>query len=294
MGKDAALGLGIPLQTYRVAESGASAPGKGLVRALLLRWGISEAFLHKGKPETPADRLALRIAKVLEQADASSTRSAAEYATRLRAMRDGAGFRSPGAAAKAMGWGAPIYTSHESNQNPITVERQVAYALAYGCRPEFAVLGRLPMRPQDPSEVEDNWKDLRAAGAVVAAPPIDAWEWLGGGDTGIPVLLVQRQRFRLSGQKLSIPLQQLSEFVASAGGRSFYAFQPSDDAASFYLIDPSGGTGRVVSSDASGSASVRTQKDPTPPSDPLISNSIEEPVRLGRLLARIVVKIELK
>lgn len=292
VGKDAALALGIPFQTYRNAENGSVVPGRALVSAAISRLGVSERFIRTGRAVTAVDSLAERIALVIEEFESQSRLlDPEELAERLKEMRLEAGHKTPSGAAKGMGWAVPTYTSHEAGQNVIPVERQVGYALAFGFRPEYAVLGHLPKRSGG-NGAERDWRDLRAIDAVVPAPSIAAWEWLRGPDSSFPVVTWVDGRIKVLEQRLSIPSQDLVDGLRGVARVGLYVFLPADTPSSLYLVDPLGSTGPIVTCDLDGRALISEAGATQPHEDPVQEKPVTSPRSLGRLAARITFQIE--
>lgn len=63
-------------------------------------------------------------------------------ASRLKAARIAAGFRSAKAAAEAMGVEPPTYMAHENGGRGISTDRAAAYAEALGTTPEWILFGK--------------------------------------------------------------------------------------------------------------------------------------------------------
>jgi hypothetical protein len=293
VGKDAALAMGIPLQTFRSAENGTTPIGKALLRAVVSHLGVTETFMKRGKTETDRDRLAARLAKIIEVAeqDADSPNQGV-LALRLKSMRIEAGHETPTAAARAMGWAVPTYSAHEGTQNAIGVERQIGYALAYGYRPEFAVLGKFPKRPTKAAEQVD-WKDLRAVDEVVAAPSVQDWQWLRARESGIPVVTLSRQRISILPQRLSLPSPAIASKLGGRSGHAHFAFQPVDEPLSYYIVDPLAGDGALVLCEPSGAARViGAPQNGATPEDPVRNTAVKEPVPLGRLVVKVALRLE--
>lgn len=291
VGRDAALALGIPFQTYRNAETGNITPGKALISAVISRLGVSESFLRSGRATTPIDELAVRIANVLEAAESDVQMiDPTEYAERLKTMRAEAGYKTPSAAAKAMGWAVQTYSAHEASQNPIPIERQVCYALAFRFRPEYAVLGELPKHSRK-SGIEENWRDLRAEGAVVAAPSVAAWNWLRGSETSFAVITCTKRRIHVLDQRLSVPNTDLSDGLRRSGRASLYAFRPTDSSSIFYLVDPLATAGPMVMCQSDGQVSISSADVATT----IVSDPVDDaPVRSSRSLGRLVAKVSVR
>lgn len=292
VGKDAALALGIPFQTYRNVENGSLTPGKALVSAAISRLGVTEAFIRTGRAATAVDELAARIADVIEQYEGQSGLvDPGELAERLKEMRLEAGYKTPSSAAKGMGWAVPTYSSHEAGQNVIPVERQVGYALSFGFRPEYAVLGILPKRSKQ-NGAENDWRDLRARDAVVPAPSITSWQWLRGSQSSFPVITWSDGRIHVLEQRLSIPAKDPVDGLRAVRRVGLYVFLPADTPSLMYLVDPLGSSGPTVACGVDGRVIISEAGDSQPDEDPVQATPVMSPRTLGRLAAKIRLHID--
>lgn len=140
--------LGLSRSTYKHAEKGLRPVTKKLARLAAELFGISEQFLLEGVVESDREALAERLADIVRQEKNRDyvdwdelNDMAEELFLRLEKMRIAEGHETISAAARAHGWNRSRYWQHEAGTRMISVDRMIAYSLAMGTRPEWAVRG---------------------------------------------------------------------------------------------------------------------------------------------------------
>lgn len=288
VGKDGADALGIPHTTYRASENGKNGLSNALVHAAVSVFGTSADFLRSAKPITKVDELAERIARVIDaiEEDASDGPELSEMTLRLRQVRLDRGYRTAAAAAKAMGWAGATYASHEAGYNPVPIERLIGYALAFGIRPEYVLLGEQPQ----PETMATQWKDLRASGGRLVSTDGNAWSWLRSEAAGMPVLAIESDGIVLLQTRLAVPALLLPFNLADLKGRAYAIVDPSKSG-SLHVVDPNASEGRmVVIHDGKltiGAVSVASMVAPDP-----VRKRTMEPFRLGALVHTIALTVD--
>lgn len=293
VGKDAAASLGIPLDSFRAMERDVVRVSDATAHAAKSRWDISPEFLKAGKPYTSVDLLADRIARTIMVAEKNEDAYRADFPRRLKEMRLSAGYKQATAAARSKGWGLTTYGMHEGGQNLIPVERQVGYALAFGHRPEYAVLGELPkMLPEN----QRTWIDRRGAGQLEMADDLGAWGWLRRSNLqGMPLLTMQEGKFVLLTAKLSLPAPSLGfDGASNDEGSTRYGYVAPDESGIVHVIEPLERDTMQAFALADGSVELRpAAADVAAPSDPTRRRTVaKDPVALGGHLGRILWKFE--
>lgn len=283
--KDASEALGIPYSSYRTYEAGTVGPTAAAVHAVTSAFGVDEAFVRTGKAVNRIELLAVKLAALLAESD-GRIEDQGEVAQRLRQMRVARGFRTLASAAQAMGWSKATYVAHESGYNAIPHDRLIGYALSFGARPEYALLGHLPVLQEQPIE----WKDRRAAGDRVVSTDGNAWSWLRSEGAGIPSLMLLDGRIELLSARLGLPAQLVQLPPFSKG--STYGLIRSDIPGTILIVDVTATGGPLVHATDDGISIGKLHADLTV-SDPLRKRSFHEPVLLGTLVCSLSVEVTL-
>jgi hypothetical protein len=176
------------------------------------------------------ERLADVIAKGLAEYEAKTwqTGKAASqhFPATLVAMRAKAGYASAMEAAAALSWNASLYASQEAGERQILPDQLCFYAVAFGMRPDAALLGD-PTVLWKPSE--GSWwriprrSEHSASGALVSP----AFDWLATGNCAtavleLPMVGFVRGRWTLEEEKV-ILARALIPPSAVAMGDTLYA-----------------------------------------------------------------------
>lgn len=140
--------LDLTESTYRHSENGWRPVTETIAKMAAELYGVDLQFLLEGVVKTEREALAERLAAIVEREKPEDDLENEELddlfiglMTRLREMRIAEGHRTPSAAAKVHGWNRSTYWQHEAGTNGISMDRMIAYSLAMGARPEWAVLG---------------------------------------------------------------------------------------------------------------------------------------------------------
>lgn len=168
--KDAATALGETTSTYRNIEYGLQKITPTVLASAITEFGVSKTFLKEGTEGLGVnDALAMRLYELMP---AAQTDDAARTA-RLRQMRVETGYESASAAARAKDWKLPTFMAHESGVAPLTGDRAIGYALAFGYRPEWMILGTKPSK----DSVSVTWKEKTRVKFKRETPKRIPWLW---------------------------------------------------------------------------------------------------------------------
>jgi hypothetical protein len=288
---DAASALGIPLVSYRSAEKGVVGLSDALIHAATNRFAVSPQFLRSGETPDAKDQLAARLVRIIMETDGKED-FAAEFAHRLRDMRLLAGFRQASDAARSKGWVVPTFHGHESGYNPITLDRQIGYALAFGYRPEYAVLGEIPKEPDGDEKVE--WKDLRGSDEIVVGEDSSAWGWLRRAvGHGLPVLEIQGGRFKVLPNKLVVPSELLDTSRGIPEDAKAFCYAEPGGGGPVHLIDPLATNRRQVFVLPDGKVKIQpADKSNLAPTDPVRRRKLQSVTHLGGLVGRLKMTVD--
>lgn len=284
---DGADAMGINRKRYGLVESAIDPLHADVASGAVRAYGVSAAFLRQGIAKSPRERMAARIAAIQAAVDQHSDRGARlGSGDRVKAMRETAHGGTARAAATGNQWNLPTYQGHENGGYPAPVDVLIGYALAYGCRPEYAVLGEFPILPTD-----DEKHPVTGKPSVIAEAETRRWwdshPWTG--TTGMPVLVAEKNRFRLLDQPFSLPLDLLG---LRKGPTGLYAYVSPGRSPEIFLVDPRVESSNVLIVWGDGTPSVRPRKQfDADPSDPMSVDRIPIPFLLGSLIARIAVDI---
>lgn len=286
VGKDASEALGIPYSSYRSYENANVPMTDAAVHAVVTAFGVGESFVRTGEAATPIEQFAKRLAEVLEAHEKREKENSGEAGHRLRQMRIARGYRTATSAAQAMGWSGATYAAHENGFNEIPLERLIGYSLSLGARPEYAVLGQLPMKDADPFP----WKDLRASGERKVSKDATAWSWLRSEAGGIPTVAFDNGRLRLTGVSFGVLAQLMPGLEFSRA--TTYALVDGTPG-TVLIVDTAVQQGVLVQASAAGITIHTGATADTAPTDPLRKKSLSDPVLLGGLVCRISMQFEM-
>ncbi len=280
----------MPAPTYRSYEN-TGRLSAALLHSATSKFHVSEAFLRHGTVSAPAEEFADRLARVIAsgEQEASGQSDPGELALRLRQMRVAKGYRTAASAAQAMAWPSATYSAHEAGYNAVSVERLVGYALSFGARPEFAVLGELPILEDKPT----GWQDRRAMGNLVVSDDASAWSWLRATTNGLPILQVTDGKLKVSPDRLWLPANYLPQSWTSLKGRG-YALLNTSTSGELLIVDPTASYGRTVFMTEAGPEILENAEIEAAATDPVRKRNFNEPFLLGKLLGRISLVIDVE
>lgn len=289
---EASQALGIPLATYRYAETGVRSASLKVIEAVSISFGVSIGFLLLAAMYVDADWKAARIAanvKVLEEREWSETRT---VASRLMAARRNAGFRSGREASARFGWKLATYQAHEGGLRDMTVDRLIIYASAFGIDARQIAFDMT--RPVRAAGFEpDITREHLPAVLEQMDEQLARWPWLvpvrtSSGGIELPVLHIVSGSLVLDPSRLTLPSGISGAMVG--GGNDIFAIDPDGLGSSLLLLRRSV---RDVGSEGYYAHDGRRVVELRPgglalPGDPLQYRGSEAvPIELGRLVGRL-------
>lgn len=280
---DAADEMGLPRNVVLRAEAGVTNFVPKHYSRLYKVYGVSESFIVDGVISNERDKLAQRLSQILMDEGGNSSDVDADAISRLKEMRLAVGFASATSAASATGWKVPSYAAHEGGKRVLSAERLIGYALSFGCRPEFAVLGRGDMFANE-DEAVDWWEhkrhDVSSAGSVVV------WTWLNKSKDprrqSFPVLEFTGNSFTLIEEHITLPVQVLP--VDSVEGFVYGIRDKTVGGTKIVVVDPSKASNTILRVEGGRLNSHPSQVKDYVPHNPLSGGAAHEGMVLGTLL----------
>lgn len=290
---DAAKLLGISKVAIHRAEAGISEPAGDFRGRFCELFEVTRDYIETGAIQGEREKLAERVAALL-----ASTAEPAEIdialARRLKTARIESGHATAAAAINRFGFKMATYLSHEGGTRRLPLERAIYYALNFRVRPEFLLLGEMPVLAGDDDPVS-RWTpaSIDTSSSIHPANLNLNWRWLRKAGTTaslvLPILGLKEGKMILAEKDpMHVPKGLLPTSARQVDGPA-YAIRISPE--EIWIIDPSSRKGEAVLASVHGftkDKSIEVGPGPDVLAQPELHRNA---TTLGLYIARIVIPL---
>lgn len=288
---DAAKLLGISKVSLHRFEADISEPGGDFIARFCELFDVRPRFIDSGAVEGEREQLAGRVAALLAST-AEHAEIDAALSRRLKTARIESGYKTAASAIERLGFKLATYLSHEGGGRRLPLERAVLYALHLSVRPEYLLLGEMPVLAGDDDPIS-RWRpvSIDESSSVDLGRIKPNWRWLRKAGTTaslvLPILGLKDGRMILAEKDpMHVPRGLLPASAARVEGPA-YAIRISPE--EIWIIDPSSRKGEAVNASLQGFSKDKS-KEAGPGPDVLAQPELHENATiLGLYVARIVI-----